>query len=95
MHEIIDQGWRSLLELDREAGLTKGSAFRAFRRIEADWQEPRDYRVLHHQTDRPMIDELRDSGRIYPSTVNLVLLCPALSTAVLAQMRRMTTDPAE
>lgn len=88
-------GWRSARELDIATGTPKGSAFRAFRRIEARWREGEHYRVLHHEHDRAAIEALRAAGRIYASTVNLVLFCPALADAVVAQIRRMTTEPTE
>lgn len=87
--------WITLRECDEAEGAAKGSAFRAFRRIENAWSEARDFRVLHHDADRAEIDALRGQQRIYASTVNLLLLSPALATAVRAQMRRMITDPAE
>lgn len=87
--------WITLRELDEAETAAKGSAFRAFRRIESAWTETRDFRVLDHENDRAAIDALRASRRIYTSTVNLLLLSPALAIAVRAQMRRMTTDPAE
>lgn len=87
--------WRSLRELDESLQRPKGSAFRAFRRIEAYWQEARDFVVLHHERDRELIDALRQQQRIYASTVNLIMLSPELADAVITQMRRMTTDPAE
>lgn len=87
--------WRSLRELDESLQRPKGSAFRAFRLIEERWREARDFVVLHHERDRELIDALRQRQRIYASTVNLVMLSPELADAVRAQMRRMTTDPAE
>lgn len=90
-----NQDWTTLREIDEAEGAVKGSAFRAFRRIDNAWSETRDFRVLHHRSDRAEIDALRAGGRIYGSTVNLLLLSPALATAVRAQMRRMITDPAE
>ncbi|EIT70272.1 MULTISPECIES: hypothetical protein [Hydrocarboniphaga] len=87
--------WRSLRELDESLQHPKGSAFRAFRRLENHWQETSDFIVLHHERDRALIDILRQQQRIYASTVNLVMLSPELADAVIAQMRRMTTDPAE
>jgi hypothetical protein len=91
----MEPEWITLRECDEAENAAKGSAFRAFRRIEAQWQEPRDFRVLHHEDDRAAIDALRARQRIYASTVNLLLLSPTLATAVRAQMRRRITDPAE
>jgi hypothetical protein len=70
------QGWRSLRELDEAQGLVKGSAFRAFKQVEPQLQEPRDYAVLHHDDNRTEIENLRRSGRIYDSSINVVLLSP-------------------
>jgi len=91
----MDKDWITLRECDEAEQAAKGSAFRAFRSIEANWQEPRDFCVLHHQHDRALIDELRVQQRIYASTVNLLLASPALAAAVRTQMRRRITDPAE
>ncbi|MDB5970717.1 MAG: hypothetical protein JWQ90_3167 [Hydrocarboniphaga sp.] len=91
----MEKNWITLREVDEAEHAAKGTAFRAFRRIEAHWSEPQDFRVLHHDDDRAIIDSLRAKQRIYSSTVNLLLLSPALATAVRAQMRRMITDPAE
>ena len=38
--------WRTLRELDAQAGARKGTAFRAFKRLADGWIEGRDYRVL-------------------------------------------------
>lgn len=91
----MEDHWITLRECDEAEAAAKGSAFRAFKRIEAAWHEVRDFRVLHHEADRAVIDALREQQRIYATTVNLLLLSPALATAVRAQMRRMITDPAE
>jgi hypothetical protein len=91
----MTMAWISLREIDEAEAAAKGTAFRAFRKIEAAWSEARDFRVLHHQHDRAEIDALREQRRIYSSTVNLLLLSPALATAVRDQMRRTITDPAE
>ncbi|SHH07360.1 hypothetical protein SAMN04488068_2423 [Hydrocarboniphaga daqingensis] len=87
--------WLTLRELDQAECCAKGSAFRAFKRIETQWTQGRDYQVLHHDDDRAAIARWREAGRIYASTVNLLLLSPPLARAVRDQMRRMTTDPAE
>jgi hypothetical protein len=85
----------SLRQLDEDGRRPKGSAFRAFRRIESELREGIDFIVLHHADDRKLIDELRAAHRIYASTLNLVLLSETGAQAVTAQMRRMTTEPAE
>lgn len=77
----------TLREIDRRMGLPKGSAFRAFKRIEHQFTEGADYRLLrpgeHHQS----IENLRVAGRIYPSSMNVVLLTPETAAKVLAELR--------
>ncbi len=95
MEHSADQQRLSLRQLDEAEARPKGSAFRAFRRVEGTAQEGRDFLVLHHQRDRALIDALRAQQRIYSSTVNLLLLSPDFAEVVRTQMRRMTTEPAE
>ena len=80
-------GWRTLRELDESAGTPKGTAFRAFKRIEPTLREPLDYRLLRSGEAAAQIGELRGSGRIYDSSRNIVLLSPALSETLLARLR--------
>ncbi|HUP92635.1 MAG TPA: hypothetical protein VM074_10345 [Solimonas sp.] len=79
--------WASLRELDGLEGVDKGCAFRAFKRLEAGLVEGRDYALLHHGDDAVAIAALRRAGRIYASSVNIVLLAPALVPALRAAMR--------
>lgn len=71
--------WRTLFEIDQQNGWTKGSAFRRFKRIEAGLNEGQDFRVLHHQHDREAIESLREQGRIYASSVNLLLVSDSVA----------------
>lgn len=66
--------WHSLREVDVAWGRPKGSAFRAFRLREAALSEGEDYLVLHHQQDRQAINVLKQQGRLYLSSVNVILL---------------------
>jgi hypothetical protein len=75
--------WLSLRELDHRAGTAKGAAFRCFKALEAGLHEGADYRLLRPERDREVIDQLRDSGRIYASSVNVVLLAPAAAQRLL------------
>lgn len=70
-------------ELDIELGLSKGSSFRAFKQAAPALIEGRDFRVLHANTDAEAIHTLRSAGRIYGSSVNVVLL----SAAAAARLR--------
>lgn len=83
----MSSGWRTLRELDESAGTPKGTAFRAFKRIEPTLREPLDYRLLRSGEAAAQIGELRGSGRIYDSSRNIVLLSPALSETLLARLR--------
>jgi hypothetical protein len=75
--------WRSLREIDCEAGQAKGSAFRRFKRLGTMLVETRDYIVLHHQADAEAIAALRASGRIYQSSVNVILLSASAAQRIL------------
>lgn len=79
--------WRSLRELDRQAGTPKGSAFRVFKRLAPGLTEQRDFWVLHAARDAAQIAALRDADRIYTGSVNVVLLAPAAQARVLDAIR--------
>lgn len=66
----------SFKDIDERHGAVKGTAFRAFKRLQAELREGEDFVYLNAQTENAWIDALRQAGRIYPSTVNLVLLTP-------------------
>lgn len=68
--------WLSLRDLDTRAGLTKGAAFRAFKQLEPQLREGLDFVLLDHQHAQQTIAMLKSQGRVYQSTVNLVLLHP-------------------
>ncbi|HEY1076240.1 MAG TPA: hypothetical protein VGE51_06095 [Fontimonas sp.] len=68
--------WLTLREIDTRAGAAKGTAFRAFKRLEAQLQEGRDYVVFDHERDAQAIAEIKNRQRAYPSSVNLLLLHP-------------------
>ncbi|MBI2384127.1 MAG: hypothetical protein HYV18_08665 [Gammaproteobacteria bacterium] len=80
-------GWLSFKELDAALGLPKGGAFRAFKRLEPGLREGTDYRVLVPGRDDDALESLRRGGRIYASTVNLVLLSPAAAARVRAALQ--------
>lgn len=64
----------SFRQLDEYANAVKGTAFRAFKRLEAELTEGLDYFYLNAEQEREVIEELRRHGLIYRSTWNLVLL---------------------
>lgn len=81
----------SFRELDERSGRIKGSAFRAFKRIEAELLEGRDFRLLRQGTDDAEIALLRQQNRIYRSSVHIVLLSEAAATRVLKTLRQPDT----
>ncbi|MEQ1437742.1 hypothetical protein AAG565_00125 [Fontimonas sp. SYSU GA230001] len=74
--------WLGLREIDAAAGTSKGAAFRAFKALQAQFTEGRDYVVLHAERDRATIEQLRASGRIYRGSINVILLSPAAARRI-------------
>ncbi len=74
--------WVSLREIDLLAGTGKGTAFRGFKALAPTLHEGVDYCVLQ-QHDREVIDALRDSGRIYATSVHVVMLAPGAAQRLL------------
>lgn len=64
----------TLREIDERLGLRKGSAFRAFKRQRHSLRENVDFTVLPARTAKAEIERLRAEGRIYRSTINVVIL---------------------
>lgn len=76
-------------EIDAALSLPKGSAFRAFKRLVL--KEGTDYIVMDANCDQSIISELRAQGRIYRSSVNVVLLS-ASTAACLKNALRLTAE---
>jgi hypothetical protein len=68
--------WRTLRELDAQAGATKGTAFRAFKRLSPRWTEGADFRVLSPAQDAAAIEALRVEGRLYGASRVAILIAP-------------------
>jgi hypothetical protein len=83
--------WHTLRELDREAGTVKGSAFRAFKALASTLREDDDYRVLDAVADASTIAGLRAAGRLYDSSVRVILLAPAAARRVAAALAAEST----
>jgi hypothetical protein len=64
----------SFRQLDELNAARKGTTFRAFKQAGGLLREGRDYFFLDRDGHAEFIDELRESGLIYPSTGNLVLI---------------------
>jgi hypothetical protein len=85
--------WRTLREIDLAAQRPKGSGFRAFKRMKARWHEGRDFLVLDHEKDAGSIGRLRDEGRIYAGSVNVVLLSGAAADTLLDHLATAPSIP--
>lgn len=64
----------TLRDIDHALGLTKGHAFRAFKSLLGRLREGQDFAVLDHGRDAARIRALREAGRIYPASINVVVL---------------------
>lgn len=83
---------RTLRELDAAAGAIKGSAFRAFKRSLGQLREGVDYHVLSPDQHLKLLEELRSKDRIYPSSINVVLLTPGAAQRVLDDMKPLPSQ---
>ena len=81
---------RTLAELDREAGLAKGSAFRAFKRLQGGWLEGEHYWLLNPSRHLATIAQLKRDGRAYRSSVQLLLLSEPAARQLLATLKQAT-----
>ena len=80
--------WHTLKELDGAAGRPKGSAFRAFKRLEPTLHEGSQFRVLRPGRDDAEIAALRAAGRVYGASRVVVLLADATARAVREALAR-------
>lgn len=77
-----DPDLRSFAELDRAANLPKGAHFRAFKRLAGQLREGMDFFCCDSREAPAVFARLVASGRVYPGTVNAVLLSPAGQAAL-------------
>lgn len=77
----------SFRELDRAAGREKGAAFRCFKRLDPAPVEGEDFHLLRPEADADRLAELRETGRIYPASINVVLMEPATAERVERALR--------
>jgi len=84
--------WHGFRELDQALGLPKGSAFRTFKAIRQQLQEGSDFRVVPHGRETELIQSLRQAGRIYESSINVVLLS-AETKQQLESVMRGSSEP--
>ncbi|MCC5813016.1 MAG: hypothetical protein JJU06_21840 [Ectothiorhodospiraceae bacterium] len=72
--QIRGRNTLSMKQIDRMNGLAKGTTFRLFKSRQAALIEGEDYILLRHDAEPELLESLRASGQIYPSTVNALLL---------------------
>lgn len=71
---INDPQLKTFKQLDELYCRPKGSAFRVFKRLEAQWLEGEHFYCIDSRNQPELFADLRRSGRLYPSTVNAVLI---------------------
>ena len=69
-----DNDTLSFRQIDERNGVPKGTTFRIFKRRRHLLVEGNDYFYLSAQAHGETIERLRHEGRIYPTTVHLVLI---------------------
>jgi len=74
-------------ELDQALGVAKGLSFRTFKQLEPNLNEGRDFHLLRADEDVEILADLRDQERIYPASINVVLLEPAAVQRIKAIIR--------
>lgn len=77
----------SLKEIDQSLDVPKGTAFRAFKQLLEGFDEGRDFYTLRASEDGDEIEALRESGRIYETTINALLFTPDGYEALVDYMR--------
>lgn len=83
---MIDAGWQTFLDIDRRLGRPKGSAFRIFKRMVPTLREGTDFAVLDANDPAPLLAQLKAEGRIYHSSIRVVLLAPETARNVAAML---------
>ena len=81
-------GGYTLREVDERCGRPKGSAFRAFKRLQGALRENVEFAVLPARTARTEIERLRAQRRIYRSSVNVIVLTRSGFDQVRAELER-------
>lgn len=81
---------RTFRELDEALGMPKGSAFRCFKKHLSALVENHDFQVLYAEHDEQVIFELKQAGRAYAQSHNLVLLSPITFDLLARYMRQQS-----
>ena len=90
---IVDPSLMTFREMDRAHGRAKGEAFRAFKALGAVLVEGRDFHCCDSRQDGEAFNLLQASGRLYPGTVNGVLLAPPAQAAITARLQGSGHSP--
>ena len=85
---MVDTEGCTLREIDERHGLSKGSAFRAFKRLLGTLRENVDFTLLPARSAGSEIERLRVAGRIYRSSVNVVVLAESGVERLRAELER-------
>ena len=88
MIDSANTGGYTLRDIDVRLGRPKGSAFRAFKRQRETLRENVDFTLLAARTARAEIERLRAAGRIYRSSINVVVLTESGFERVRAELER-------
>lgn len=79
---LNDPALRSFAELDRAAGVPKGTHFRRFKRLADRLEEGLHFHCCDSRETPAAFAALMAGGRLYPGTVNAVLLTAAGQAAL-------------
>lgn len=71
---IKDQRFKTFKEIDEMLKQPKGAAFRLFKRAQRYLREGEHFFCVDERVDAEAVAQLRRMGRIYASTVNVVLI---------------------
>ena len=88
MTDSVNTEGYTLREIDLRLGRSKGSAFRAFKRQRETLRENVDFTLLPAHTAGVEIERLRAAGRIYRSSINVVILTESGFERVRAGLER-------
>lgn len=72
----------TLKEIDQSRGATKGTAFRAFKQLQHQLVEGRDFHYLNGADDPATLARLKQAGRLYDSSAHVLLFCASGQQAI-------------
>ena len=83
---LPERTW-SLKEIDESLGVVKGSAFIAFKRVRNTLKEDQDFFYYSGMEQPEKVEELKQSKRVYASTVNAVLFTETAYGAIVSFLK--------